>query len=108
VATGDLLRPHVTVSAGLAPSTVMVSSGGRPGAPGATGPTGPPGLDLHYTHNQGVPAAVWYVAHDLGKWPAVTVHDSANNELLADVHHIDQDHLTITFGAATGGRATMN
>jgi hypothetical protein len=107
-------RPTAEVSiGGRAGVGVGVGIPGRPGDTGPPGPPGPPGepglgVDLHHLHTQGTPAAVWTVQHDLGKWPAVTVTDTAGSELIANVHHIDQDNLTITFAAATSGRAFMN
>jgi hypothetical protein len=74
----------------------------------ATGQRGPAGTDAHYSHAQGVPATVWTVAHNLGKYPAVTVMDSAGTEVEGSVVHDTTNQLTITFSAAFSGRAVCN
>lgn len=84
---------------------------GPQGEPGPEGPQGLPGSGTpgsEYVHTQGVPSALWVVEHNLGKYPAVTVVDSAQTELEADVAFIDLNNLTITFSGPTGGTATMN
>lgn len=84
---------------------------GPQGEPGPEGPQGLPGSGTpgsEYVHIQGVPSAVWVVEHNLGKYPAVTVVDSAYTELEADVKFLDSNNITITFSGPTGGTATMN
>ena len=84
---------------------------GSPGTPGPPGPTGPPGSSTPgsvYVHSQGTPSKTWTITHNLGKYPAVTIVDSAKTEIEADVVFLDLNHLTITFSGPTGGTATMN
>ena len=96
------------------PYFVPDDASGEPGPPGPAGPAGPPGPPgagtpgSEYVHIQATPAAVWDVVHNLGKYPAVTVVDSAHTELETDVAFLDLNHLTITFSGPTGGTATMN
>lgn len=52
-----------------------------------------------YTHPQPIPAAVWTVAHNLGRRPAVQVVDHLGALLISDVHHESDDILTIIHGA---------
>ena len=77
---------------------VVVCSG-----PGSAGPG-----DLHYTFTQLTAAATWTVAHNLGKYPSVSIVDTGNTQLMADVHYVDANNLTISFGAATSGSAYIN
>jgi len=82
---------------------------GPAGATGATGATGPPGpAEQGFTYTQGVPAAVWTIAHNLGGHPTVTVVDSAGSVVIGDVHYVDGNNLTITFAAAFAGTAFLN
>jgi hypothetical protein len=73
----------------------------------ASGP-GATGGDLSYVFTQATAATSWSVTHNLGKYPSVTVVDSGNSVLLADVHYVDTNSLTVNFGAATSGKAYMN
>jgi hypothetical protein len=62
-----------------------------------------------YLHTENNANLVWNVTHELGKrYNHVTVIDSANTEIFVDVQYIDNNHLTITFGAATSGWAYIN
>lgn len=58
-------------------------------------------------HRQDVPSAVWTIAHGLGSIPAVTVVDSALNEVTGSVQHTDTNNLTITFAFPFSGRAYL-
>lgn len=74
---------------------------------GPQGPSGP-GASDHLTWNQNVASALWVIPHGLGKFPSVTVFDSANTQVEGDVQHISNNELTITFGAAFSGTAYLN
>ena len=77
---------------------------------GPEGPQGPPGpgADLSYVHTQTPLATTWTVAHNLGKYPSVSVVDSGGNELLPDVTHLDVNTLTVTFGSPNSGKVYVN
>ena len=64
--------------------------------------------DLSYPHPQIPPEKVWVVHHNLGKYPSVTVVDTAGNVVYGDVQHLDQYNLTITFSCAFSGYAYCN
>ena len=92
-----------------------IADNGVPGQVGPQGPQGPPGTTgapgpagVPYVHSQTPLAQVWTVDHPLGKYPAVTVVDSGNNVLEADVRYVNPDQLTITFAAPTSGKAYLN
>ncbi|MDP2262684.1 MAG: hypothetical protein Q8K24_05945 [Hydrogenophaga sp.] len=78
------------------------------GPQGEPGPVGPSGGDLHHTHTQAVAADEWVIEHGLGKCPAVTVVDSAGDQVEGDVEYIDLDNLRIVFSSAFSGRAYLN
>jgi hypothetical protein len=118
----DLLHPSpaATISIGTtvtgAPGTpAMVSNSGTPLSvildfvipQGIQGPPGEPG-DKHYLHHQIAPVDIWYVTHNLGKFPSVTCWDSAQNQVEGDVDWIDENHLSISFGTAFSGDAFLN
>jgi hypothetical protein len=64
--------------------------------------------DAYYVHTQATPASIWEVTHNLGKYPAVVVLDSALNMFETDVDYITVNHLAILFPGPTSGTATMN
>jgi len=50
----------------------------------------------------------WTITHNLGKFPSVTVVDSANSVVVGDVDYTNSNILTITFSAAFSGCAFLN
>lgn len=78
------------------------------GPQGPQGPAGPPGGDLSHAHEQAVAAATWTVNHGLGKFPSVTVVDSAGEECEGEVQHTSASQCVLTFSAAFSGRAFLN
>ncbi len=77
---------------------------------GPPGPQGPPGggAGATYTHVQSLPSSVWTVAHNLGRYPSITVVDNLGGELLADVRYLDDDLAQITHSVPLIGRAYCN
>ncbi len=61
-----------------------------------------------YVHEQGVSSAVWTVQHNLNKYPSVTVVDSSENEIIAEIEYIDKNTVQITMTGASKGRAYLN
>lgn len=78
------------------------------GTQGPRGVIGPVGIDLHYTHNQLVPAATWNVVHNLNKHPSVTVVDSAGTEVSVGVAHLSVNALQIDASTPFSGKAYLN
>lgn len=66
------------------------------------------GGDLTYNHNQGSAAISWSITHNLGKFPSVTVIDSASRQVQGEVEYININSLTITFTGAFSGKAHLN
>lgn len=64
--------------------------------------------DLNFTFTQGTPATTWTITHNLGKFPSVSVVDSADTQVYGDVEYIDDNSLRVTFSAAFGGKAYLN
>lgn len=75
-------------------------------APDPSPPTG--GADLNYVFTQTGPSATWSVTHNLGKFPSVSVVDSGGSLIIPDVLYIDGNSVTVSFGAATSGKAYLN
>lgn len=66
------------------------------------------GTDLHREYDQGNPALVWVCRHALGKYPSVTVVDTAGTKLIPKIEYVDLNTVRITFNVATSGKAFFN
>lgn len=53
-------------------------------------------------------SAIVLVQHNLQKYPAVTVHDSAGDEVEGQIEHIDINSLQIIFSSPFSGTVTCN
>ena len=63
---------------------------------------------IAFTFTQSNGSATWTVAHNLNKFPSVTVVLSSGDMGIADVSHQDKNNLTISFAVATSGKAYLN
>lgn len=61
-----------------------------------------------YIHLQSSPSATWVVNHGLGKYPSVTIVDSAEEEVIGEVIYTNSNTLTVKFTAAFSGKAYIN
>lgn len=61
-----------------------------------------------YIHTQATPALVWTITHNLNKYPAVTVVDSGNSEVIGEIQYTNTNTLTVTFSSAFSGKAYLN
>lgn len=66
------------------------------------------GADANYVHTQAVPDVLWSVNHGLDKFPAVSVVDSGGNVVIPSVTYVDENNVSLTFGAASAGEAYFN
>jgi hypothetical protein len=53
-------------------------------------------------------SAVWVVTHNMGKFPSVSIVDTANDQVEGEVKYNSNNQLTITFTAAVAGKAYLN
>ena len=51
---------------------------------------------------------VWEINHNLGKFPSVSIVDSAGTVVIGDVSHTDINNLTISFASGFAGTAYLN
>lgn len=61
-----------------------------------------------YTFTQARASTRWEVSHNLGKYPSVTIVDSAGTQLVGEVTYTDENNIVITFTAAFSGKAYLN
>jgi len=64
--------------------------------------------DKTYTHQQDVASAQWVITHNLNKYPAIQVIDSAGCWVIGQVTHNSLNQLTLDFRGAFSGKAYMN
>jgi hypothetical protein len=61
-----------------------------------------------HVHMQTIASATWNITHNLGKYPSVSIVDSANEEVIGEVEHVNNNTLNIKFSAAFSGKAFIN
>lgn len=61
-----------------------------------------------YVHTQHEASDVWFIDHQMGRYPSVTVVDSAGTMVFGEVTYDNENRVTITFTAAFGGKAYLN
>lgn len=71
--------------------------------PGATGK-----VSDTFVYSQSPASSEWTITHNLDKYPAVAVVDSAGNIVIGDIQYIDRNTVVITFKAAFSGKAYLN
>lgn len=68
----------------------------------------PGGDDKSYIHIQSTAAEEWNISHNLDKYPAVTVVDSAGTTVMGECEYIDKNTVKLSFSAAFSGKAYLN
>lgn len=64
--------------------------------------------DKTFVFTQDGASASWEVEHNLSKRPSVSIVDSGDNQIVAEVLYIDNNNLIINFGFPTSGKAYLN
>lgn len=65
-------------------------------------------ISLTYIHEQIMSSSEWIVSHRLGKYPSVTIVDSAGSVVYGDVIYISKDEVLIKFSSEFSGKAYFN
>ena len=61
-----------------------------------------------FVFTQGVPATVWNIQHNLGKFPSVSVINNNNVVINGEVTYIDNNNVQLNFSAGFSGKAYLN
>lgn len=64
--------------------------------------------DANYYYEQTEASNEWVIVHNLNKYPAVSIVDSAGDEVIGNVHYDSLNQVTLTFAGAFKGNATLN
>lgn len=65
-------------------------------------------LSPTFTHHQNVASDEWTITHNLGKFPSVTVVDSAGTVVIGSVQYIDDFTIVCRFNGVFSGIAYLN
>ena len=68
----------------------------------------PSDVDKNFIFTQGSAASSWTIAHNLEKFPVVTVVDSANNVVIGNITYTYTNSLTVSFSSSFSGKAYIN
>ena len=66
------------------------------------------GSDAHFVFAQEQNSDEWEVEHNLNKYPSVTIVDSGNNIVYAEVEYTNLNNLIIRFNSGNSGKAYLN
>jgi hypothetical protein len=94
-----------------APTVVLtdVEAGpqGPAGPTGATGADGSGSANTTVVHDQASANATWTMTHNLGRYPAIDIIDSAGNHVIGDIKHNSVNQAVATFDNAFAGKAII-
>jgi hypothetical protein len=66
------------------------------------------GTDKNFVYPQSSASDTWEITHNLGKFPSVSVVDSAGSKVIGEVTYNSINKVTLTFSAAFSGNAYLN
>ena len=61
-----------------------------------------------YTFTQSAAASTWTITHNLGRFPSVSVVDSAGSIINGAITYTNENVITVVFTSATSGKAYLN
>jgi hypothetical protein len=61
-----------------------------------------------FVFSQGAPAETWTIKHNLGRFPSVTVQDTAGDEVDGITEYLTDNEVMIVFSAPVAGEAFLN
>ena len=61
-----------------------------------------------FVFEQAIPSDVWYIEHNLNKYPSVSIVDSAGSVVMGDVLYVDKNKVVLTFIGQFNGKAYLN
>ena len=65
-------------------------------------------ISLTYIHEQIMSSSEWVISHGLGRYPSVTVVDSAGSVVYGSIEYISKNEILIFFTAEFSGKAYLN
>lgn len=71
-------------------------------------PTTIEAISKTFVFEQAIPSDVWYIEHNLNKYPSVSIVDSAGSVVMGDVLYVDKNKVVLTFIGQFNGKAYLN
>lgn len=68
----------------------------------------PIGEDKYFVHIQNTPSEIWYIAHNLNKYPSIHAITTANEIVFGEVIHLNLTTALIKFKFPITGKAICN
>lgn len=98
---------HVTEQKTIVEPVIHYLEFAAAGPQGPRGPAGAAGGEALIYDRNGVPAQIWSIFHDRGRYVDVTVLLDSGEEVSPDVNQPDMSNVVITFGVPTSGKAVV-
>ena len=95
-----LSRPQYTAVRDTTPTKIVSRD--------TQGPQGPAGGTTTTIINIVEPTLTWTLAHYLGRYPSVTVYDTAGDLLVLTPKYVDSNIIVLSFTVPTSGYAYLN
>lgn len=64
--------------------------------------------DYQYVHSQTLASSTWTIAHNLNKFPSVTVVDSAGTVVNGEIKYVNKNEVNLIFSSEFSGKAYFN
>jgi hypothetical protein len=64
--------------------------------------------DKNFVFTQNVASSTWVITHNLGKYPSVSIVDSADTKVNGDIQYDSINQVTVSFRSAFAGKAFLN
>lgn len=67
-----------------------------------------PEADKSFVYEQQVPSSSWTITHNLNKFPAIIVLDSAGSIVIGEIVYINLNQIILNFSSGFSGKAYLN
>ena len=64
--------------------------------------------DNFFIYSQKSASSIWHIVHNMNKYPAITIVDSANNSVVGEINYINLNEVELKFVGAFSGKAYLN
>jgi hypothetical protein len=68
----------------------------------------PSAILTHFVHTQSAASSTWTIAHNMGRYPSVTIVDAQGNVIQAEIAYLTTTSVRITFSEPVAGSAYLN
>lgn len=61
-----------------------------------------------FIYTQMTSSSEWIITHNLGKYPAVTIVDTADSVVVGEIEYLSMNEIRVSFNATFSGKAYLN